>query len=375
MTQTIHDEVRLWLFEDALPFWSAHGVDRQNGGFVEQLRLGGSNPHVDFKRVRVMARQTYVFSHAALLGWKPGVELAHHGFDFLTRKAWQGPDLGWARRLDANGAVKDPAHDLYDIAFVLFALGWYHRLTKDDEALAWIHRTLDFVDAKMRHPGGIGFINASDATGPRLQNPHMHLLEAALIALENTGEPRFRALSDEIVTLFIDRFFNPETHTLTEFFDDNLRPAPGDIGRLVEPGHHFEWAWLLGLYQRLTGVDIGWHARELVDFAERHGVRDGATVNMVRDDGTLLDASIRIWPNAERIQAAVAMFELDGKDPLPVFEQSGRLLLDRFLAVRPSGFWIEQFNAEGRPDTDKIPASTLYHLFIAFSEMLRIEAL
>src|SRR5688500_7448400 len=131
MADTLNDAVRYWMFEEALPFWATHGIDRTFGGYVEQLALDGSDAAVDFKRVRVIARQIYVFSHAALMGHSAYTDLARHGFHYLTGNAWQGPERGWARLLDRQGRAKDPTPDLYDHAFVLFSLGWYYRLTKD----------------------------------------------------------------------------------------------------------------------------------------------------------------------------------------------------------------------------------------------------
>ncbi len=115
--------------------------------------------------------------------------------------------------------------------------------------------------------------------------------------------------------------------------------------------------------------------RGLVAFAEANGVdrQSRATFNLVRDDGLVLDGRSRTWPNAERIQAGVGLFELEGRDPRTVFEQSGRLLLNRYLAHAPRGTWIDEFEADGTPHADTIPASTLYHLFLAFAEMLRVE--
>jgi mannose/cellobiose epimerase-like protein (N-acyl-D-glucosamine 2-epimerase family) len=374
MADGIYAAVSRWLFEEALPFWATNGVDRTYGGYVEHLRLDGTNPDVDFKRTRVIGRQIYVFSHAALLGRSDGVALARHGYEFLTKHAWLGPKGGWARQLDRKGAVIDPTPDLYDLAFVLFALGWYYRASGDAEALRWAHRTLDFLHVEMRHPGALGFLSVKPETGPRLQNPHMHLLEAALVNLQASGDARFGSLANEIVALFCDHFFDPDTGTLGEYFNEDWSRMEGDGGRLVEPGHQFEWAWILAGYQQATGRDMQVHVRRLVDFTERHGVdASGATFDLVRDDGVVLDRGLRIWPNSERIQAAVAMFELDGQDPRPSFEQSGKLLLEHFLSHTPRGTWIDHFNADGTPRADKIPASTLYHLMIAFAEMLRVK--
>ena len=375
MAEPLNDAVRRWMFEEALPFWAEHGIDRAFGGYVEELRLDGSDAAVDFKRVRVICRQIYVFSHAALLGRSDGAALARHGYEFLTSKAWLGPDRGWARLLDREGRVMDTTPDLYDHAFVLFGLGWYYRLTKEPEVLNWALRTLEFLNTCMRHPNGRGYLTEIPASGHRMQNPHMHLLEAALVNLEASGDARFLALAHEMVTLFTNHFYDRATQTLAEYFDDDWSRASGDAGRMTEPGHQFEWAWLLADYQRSTGRDMRDFVRGLIGFAEAHGVnsRSGATFNLVRNDGVVLDRRSRTWPNAERIQAGVAMFELEGGDPRPIFEQSGRLLLGRYLLHAPRGTWIDQFEADGTPHVVKIPASTLYHLFIAFAEMLRVE--
>ena len=38
---------------------------------------------------------------------------------------------------------------------------------------------------------------------------------------------------------------DPATGALREFFDAERHSAPRYQGRIVEPGHEFEWAWLL----------------------------------------------------------------------------------------------------------------------------------
>ena len=40
-------------------------------------------------------------------------------------------------------------------------------------------------------------------------------------------------------------FIDAHNGALHEFFDADWNPAPGIEGRIVEPGHQFEWAWLL----------------------------------------------------------------------------------------------------------------------------------
>lgn len=369
--ETIHD----WMFNAALPWWAANGVDRANGGFVEQVTPEGADAGIAFKRTRVTARQIYVFSHAHMLGFKPGLELAQHGVDFLVSKSWNGDDRGFVRKLTLDGGALDPTPDLYDHAFVLFALAWHHRASGDRTSRDWMHRTLDVIETHLRVKGGEGFWHELPPKGWRQQNPHMHLTEACLAAFEATGEARFSTLAKEIVDLFNTRFFDAKSQTLAEFYTEDLARAPGDDGRVVEPGHQFEWAWILNSCRKLLGVQLAPQIRALAGFAEGRGVDRSTkiTFNSVRDDGAPIDRASRTWPNTERIKAAIALHELDGSDPSPMIESSTALLFDRYLGRTLPGTWIDLVDAAGKPVPGNAPASTFYHVFLAFAEVLRIS--
>jgi len=369
-------EIERWMFDAALPFWAEAGVDRQFGGFIETLDFAGKDAGAPFKRVRVACRQIYVFSHAAVLGRPDYLPLADLGLDFLLERAWMADAGGFARRLTREGAVLDPTIDLYDHAFVVFALAWRARAGADSgQARPWLHRTLDAIEAKLARASGDGFWHASPRDGWLQQNPHMHLLEASLAAFEATGEARFADLARRIAALFRRHFLQPSGR-LAEFFRDDWSLAPDPDGQITEPGHQFEWAWILGQLHRLLGLDLRPEALRLIATAERDGVdpRSGATYNAVDMRGAPLDRGSRTWPNTERLKAAIARFEIAGADPSAVFAESAGLLLDRYLTGPfPRGGWIDAFDAEGRPKADTMPTSTLYHLFLAFAEMLRVR--
>lgn len=364
----LHD----WMFTEALPFWSTAGVDRKNGGYVEHFSLEGV-PYIETKRVFVVCRQIYVFAHASVLGFSDGAALALHGHRFLE-KAWLPDQGGFARRVAANGQTVDETPDLYVLSFALFALAWLFRLTDDPAMLRRAHQTLDFIERRMAHDSGFGYLHEYPASGPRQQNPHMHLAEGLLALAVFSGEQRFADAAGRVAELFVTRFFNLQSQTLAEFYAADFGPLQTPQGRLTEPGHQFEWAWILHHYQRLTGQDMSAVILGLHRSAERFGVDPltHATYNIVRDDGVAVNKGSRIWPNTERMKAAVALFEMTGRPPLADLEQSGALLLDTYLEPAARGCWIDHFDAEGRPRADKIPASSLYHLFLAFAETLRI---
>jgi N-acylglucosamine 2-epimerase/mannose-6-phosphate isomerase len=316
-----------------------------------------------------------VFSHAALMGWRAGESLAEFGIAHLTERAWLGPDKGFARLTTQDGRVLDAKPDLYDLAFVLFAFSWRHKSVRDQLSLDWMHRTMDFIEQQMRHPGGLGFWHQLPPDGFRLQNPHMHLTEACLAAFEATGEQRFADHAKALVKLFQTKFFDATSGTLAEYFNDDWSRAAGVDGRVTEPGHQLEWAWILNSARKLVGINTAAEIRSAIRFAETHGVdrRTAVTFNTVRDDGAPIDRGSRTWPNTERLKAAVALYELDGVDPAPVIDPTVELLLHRYLSHDPTGTWIDAFDENEQPLSKTIPASTLYHVFLAFAEVLRIS--
>lgn len=366
--RSAHSAFRTWLFERALPFWAGPGHEG-GGGAREHLRLDGSAPEIGFKRMRVQARQIYVFSQAALLGWADGETLARQGYDFIARRG-EREDGGWVRRLSPVGEVIDDAIDLYDQAFVLFALGWYVRLTGDPDAIARARRTMTWIKHAMRAPHG-GFHNVVPIEpGPRQQNPHMHLLEAALALFETTGDADYAAFAHELVDLFRRRLFDPVTGTLGEFFEADWTPAPDPAGDHVEPGHHYEWVWLLDQYQRLTGVSPPPEIDRLYGFARRFGEdrRTALVWDVINRDGQPRQGSTRLWPQTEALKAHAVMARrgAGGAERIPLVVDN---LLTRFFRDCPAGAWIDQFDAGGRPTADKIPTSSFYHVMMGYAEL------
>jgi mannose/cellobiose epimerase-like protein (N-acyl-D-glucosamine 2-epimerase family) len=363
-----HAAFKAWLFDCALPFWASSGHEGALGA-REHLRLDGSPPEAPYKRMRVQARQVYVFSQAALFGWREGEALARQGYEFMARRGERG-EGGWVRRLSSAGEVIDDAADLYDQAFVLFGLAWYVRLTGDPGAAARARRTVAWIRGHMAAPRG-GFHNVVPVEpGPRQQNPHMHLLEATLALYETTGDIYYADFAHELVSLFRTRLFDPATGTLGEFFGSDWSPIAGPAGDHVEPGHHFEWVWLLDQYERLTGAAMSADIDRLYSFARRHGEdqRTALVWDVVGRKGEARRRSTRLWPQTEALKAHAVMTErgTGGAERIPLVVGN---LLTRFFRGCPAGTWIDQFDASGGPTVDKIPTSSFYHVMMGFAAL------
>ncbi len=365
------DEVQRWMFDEALPLWCDAGQDAQGLGFVELLSLADGTP-VDpgFKRMRVQARQVYVYCHAAQLGWSgPAKEAAANGISFILDKGWL-PDGGWATKLGREGGQLDTVRNSYDHAFVLLALGWYFRLTGDRALLETVHRTLDIMEARLRHPTGLGFLTTEHGSAHMEQDPNMHFLEAMLLLYETTGEPRFAEEARTILRLFETHIHQPHSAVLLEDFDLDWNSPTDPDHRRIEPGHHFEWIWLLWQAKRILGDDLMPLAPPLFDFAERYGSdAEGLVYDDVLENGRVIGPTHRTWVMTEALKGCITMAEATGADHSRRIAQITSLLLDRYLATPVRGLWTDQPTGESKAVT--APASTFYHVFLAFAELQR----
>jgi mannose/cellobiose epimerase-like protein (N-acyl-D-glucosamine 2-epimerase family) len=368
---------RDWLVDHALPFWGSTGVDPATGAFHERCSLAAAPIAAVPRRLMVQARQIYVFSHAHALGWHPRAgEIAARGLEhLLARYRHAGGRPGFAFSLSPAGEIADPRRNAYGHAFVLLALAWYARATGDSQALAAARETVDFIEAAFADGHGAYFDDAPRGEPGKRQNPQMHMLEAFLALHEATGDVAFLARATRIVELFQARLFDSRTGVLHEHFGDNWRAAPGEAGAVWEPGHQFEWAWLLRLYARLCGTPPLPQARVLFDRARAQGFAgDGRIHDALRDDGSIAGSSTRAWPLTEAAKAGAAFAEqgLAGAEELA--SRALATLMDRFVGRPWRAGWTDHLDAGGRPLVDYVPASTLYHVFLAVAEAQRVTA-
>jgi mannose-6-phosphate isomerase len=361
-----------WLTEAALPLWGSAGVD-ETGAFHERLGFDGRPDMSANRRLRVAARQLHVYSEAAVRGWWPNARgVADRGFQALIRDCWaRDGQPGLAHVLSADREPLDLTRDAYDHAFGLFALAWYYKASRNPEALALAHQILDLLEGRLADPVHGGFQEAMPASLPRRSDPHMHLLEAMLEWTEADGHPRFLSVAAAMVALFKSRFFDPESGTLGEAFAADLSPAEGAAGRMVAPGHHFEWCWLLAWARRLGAGEATAEANRLYDFGVRHGLdAQGFAVDECDRSGRQVRRSRRAWPQTELIKAHLTK----AREGRPGAEEAAAdvtlKFLDSYLATGIPGLWMDQFDEQGRGISAFAPATTLYHVVVAFRELI-----
>lgn len=369
------DALTSWLVEQAYPCWYSRGVDHVRGGFHESLRLDGE-PSGETRRARLYPRQIYAFSVAGEFGWPgPVADVVRQGLRFLLAD-YRRPDGLYRSLVASNGAPLVERAVLYDQAFVLLGFASAYRSLSDESARDDARSLLARIRATLRNASG-GFDESAPRSLPLLSNSHMHLLEACLEWTDQDTGP-WSDVAAEIVELALRRFQDPATGFIREYFDGDWNVLPGDDADVVEPGHQYEWAWLLLRWsQRVDNPRAFQLALDLIDRAEARGVdpERGVAMNALFGDGRVRDARARLWPQTERIKATIVAAKLTGQVRYANAAVAATDSLMTYLRTPIPGLWRDTMDESGAFVEQLVPASSFYHLVSAALQVAQADVL
>ena len=267
-------EARVLLETNILSFWQERMVDYQQGGFYG--RIDGYNVlHPDAEKGAVLnARILWTFAAAArVLNNTPYRILAARAYDYLMQRFIDREQGGVYWSLNADGTPLDTKKQTYAIAFAIYGLAEYVRLTNNQEALnaairlfedleahayKWDNEKISkckngYVEALTRDWQPIADMRLSekDENGVFTMNTHLHVLEAytnLYRVLKNVQRDDVQGTKERItkqlrtlIDIFANRIFDPATGHLMLFFDEKWQPS----NTHTSPGHDIEAAWLL----------------------------------------------------------------------------------------------------------------------------------
>jgi mannose-6-phosphate isomerase len=366
------DALSSWLVQHAYPCWWSRGVDHVRGGFQESLRLDGE-PSGETRRARLYPRQIYAFSVAAELGWSgPAKDAVRQGLAALLAD-YRRPDGLYRGLVAPNGAALVERPVLYDQAFVLLGFAGAHKALGDCSARDGARDLLARINATLRNPHG-GFEESVPPDLPLLANSHMHLLEACLEWMDRDNDRAWSELAEEIVELALRRFHDPVSGFIREFFNHDWALITGDEADVVEPGHQYEWAWLLLRWsQRIHNPRAHQLALHVIDHTEDHGVdrARAVAINALYGDGRPRDPRARLWPQTERIKATFLAGKITHQQRYADTAAEAMRSLLKYLDTPTPGLWRDTMDERGAFVEQLAPASSFYHIVSAGLQLQR----
>ncbi|VVO87801.1 AGE family epimerase/isomerase [Pseudomonas fluorescens] len=348
-------------FQDVIvPLWQGPGWNADMALPYEALDAEHQPLAPQRYRAMACARQLYVFS--SLIGQVPAAqERAAALFRSLQQHFHDAEHGGWFYSIDPHGAPLDQRKDLYTHAFILFACAHYWDKVREPLVESVLNAALEVI--AQRFATGDGLYEASlDRdwstldSGP-LQNPLMHLAEAFLATLSVREDIAVQHALIELCTVMQKRFIDPQQSVLME------KPL-GAVDNWFEPGHQFEWYFLLESSPLLRDSILHASLSRAFTRTEQLGVDSytGAVVAMLDLEGSAKDATQRIWAQAEYLRALT----LRPNNEASVLRQL-RALQQRFLH---GGGWYECRDEKGDVSRKDMPSTTPYHLATCYGGLV-----
>ena len=240
LADLLHEE----LFGRVIPFWLAHGIDRQCGGLFTCLNEAGDVLSTD-KYLWSQARALWVYSTLALGDPRPEFrELADSLFTFCERSG-QDAEGRWVFRVSREGKVLEGAESIYTDGFGLLGMGAYYRLTHSARAREQIGATYESVSKRLAAPGSYGIAPYQIPPGAKVHGVAMLFS----LAFWETGlavdDPAMREHAGSLADDILEHFVSREDRAVIEFLSLNNERLPGAVGRCCLPGHAMEsmWRW------------------------------------------------------------------------------------------------------------------------------------
>ncbi len=365
-----------WLVDSAFPRWHENGYDSKSGAFFETIDIDTGEATDTPIRTRVPARQIYCFAQAGTLGWQgPGEEIVAHGLNWYLQHC-RNADTSFAGVVTTDGTHLDSDFDLYNQAFALLAFAHAGDVLAERriDLYADAAGLLTLLRENYGHPVA-GFREANPDRLPLCSNPHMHLFEAAL-ALEEAGAGTiWRELADEIARLAMDKFIDPVSGGLREFFKADWTPFDGEQGRIMEPGHQFEWSWLLIRWAKArNSAEALSKARRLYEIGRTYGVdpKRQVAIMTLHDDFSVFNPLARLWGQTEWLKAAVSLAEVSlgcERDAYLSDILRATKALEGYFEDVPAGLWKDKLDDMYTFKKEPAPASSFYHIVCAILEL------
>ena len=338
-------------------FWKNQTIDDQNGGFIGQIdHQNQPIPHAE-KGAVLHARILWTFAAVyAFTKDERDLDMAHRAYDFIDKKFYDEVEGGIFWSLYHDGTPKDTKNQVYAIAFVIYGLTEYYKVSAKEEALQLAINLYNKIELHSYDKENEGYLEAftrdwkpiddlrlseKDANEKKTMNTHLHIVEAYsnlyLVWKNDDLKHKIRNILVVIDTYFIDK----NTGHLKLFFDENWIEKPD----VISFGHDIEAAWLLlwcaevvqdqnliVLYQK--------HAIKMANAAKKGIDYDGGLWYEYDAENSELIAEKHWWPQAELWIGMLNAWQISGKaDYLDIVEKN-MAFVQNHLLDKENGEWF-----------------------------------
>jgi len=353
--ERLREHYRCVLLEDFVPWWEKHAVDRECGGFYSCLERDG-RVYAGDKFIWMVARATWMFAwlYNTLRPEPRWLELSRHGAKFLLAHAFNERGELYFRLTRDGRPLVDPK-DLYTACFAAIAFAELSRAT--GEAALWDRAVAcyELVRHRLGQPENTPLLGYPMHAQFHLHAHDMIRLTVASVFNEISPDARWEDDLTKSADSAVRQHWRPELGVLLE----NIAPDGSlmlDLpeGRLVNPGHAIESAWMLMELacqrddRRLMENAI---AITVASLERSWDTKYGGMRYLANVDGTPMfppQADQKLWwPHGEALYASLLGWAATGREDLAAWYRRVHDYSFASFADREFGEWYGYLNRDG----------------------------
>ena len=322
--------------ENILNFWIAFTPDTQNGGFYGKIDHDNQVYPEAPKGSVLNARILWSFSSAYLQNPKPiYLEMAKRSYDYIHASFIDKKFGGVYWTVDYQGKPLDTKKQVYALAFTIYGLAEYYKISKDESVLLLAQQIFADIEKYSFDPKNGGYLEAfaqnweelpdlrlseKDANEKKTMNTHLHVLEAYTNLYRVWPDGFLEKQICGLIHNFLEHMIDPKTNRLILFLDENWM-SKSDI---ISYGHDIEASWLLleaaeVLEDDMLLLQVKNQCVEMARSASNGLDKDGSMYYEYEPEHNHLSKDRHWWVQAEAMVGFLNAWQLTGEQAF--FEQ------------------------------------------------------
>ncbi|MEN9335145.1 MAG: hypothetical protein RLZZ500_132 [Bacteroidota bacterium] len=349
-----------------LSYWSQETPDEFHGGFIGEIDDENHKNYFADKGAVLNARLLWTFAAAyPITKNEAHKKLAERAFLYLKNHFYNTTHGGLFWSVTYNGQPKESKNQIYALAFAIYGLSEYYKISDNNQALAFALSLYYKIEAFSFDTTNGGYFEAfsqdwelledlrlsdKDANEKKTMNTHLHIVEAYANLYEvwpdKELKQRIKGLLNTIDTYFIDK----NSGHLRLFFDENWNESKS----VISYGHDIEAAWLLLRCAEIIEddyyIDTFQANAQLLTTASLRGLdKDGALWYEWEITTEEMIYEKHWWPQAEFLIGMVNAYELTQDEKYLDQAYKNYEFIQQKLVDRTHGEWIWGIYADGAP--------------------------
>ena len=356
LIETLRTQLKLEL-DSILHYWSTETIDTTFGGFFGEINYANEkNPKAEKGSV-LNARILWSFSAAYPITQNENHKLlAKRAFDYLVHHFYDHENGGIFWSIYHDGTPKDTKNQIYALAFTIYGLAEYYKISDDKNALTLaiaLYHKIQLHSLDVMYNGYFEAftqdwtllddlrLSEKDANEKKTMNTHLHIVEAYANLYTIWPDQNLKAAITNLLELIDCHFINKVNGHLRLFFDENWNENQD----VISYGHDIEAAWLL-LWCAERIEDQHW----ILKYQENAILLTNAAARGLDEDGGLwyeleIQTQKRIeekhwWPQAEWLIGMVNAYQITRDTAYLELAEKNLEFIQKHLIDDKQGEWF-----------------------------------